>query len=115
MSMIEKTVMDYLNERSSIPWFMERPANAPAEFGLIQKTGSSRSNFIYRATIAIQTHAATLYRAAELNEETKRLMDNIIVLNEITASRLNSDYNYSNPAAKEYRYQAVYDLVHYGG
>lgn len=113
--MIEKTVLDYLNGNSSIPWYMETPEEPPAEYGLIEKTGSSVNNFIYRATIVLQTHADSLYRAACLNEEAKSLMDDIIVLNEITASHLNSDYNFTNTQTKKYRYQAVYDLVHYGG
>ena len=113
--MIEKTVLDYLNEHSSVPWYMETPIDPPVKYGLIQKTGSSMNNHIYRATIAVQSLADSLYEAAELNEETKRLMFSIVDLNEISASRLNSDYNYTNPNAKKYRYQAVFDLVHYGG
>lgn len=113
--MIELIVLDYLNESSTIPWYMETPVNPPEKFGLVHKTGSSVDNFIYRATFALQTHADTLYEAALLNEETKRLMDQIITLPQISRSRLNSDYPFTNPAAKQYRYQAVYDLVHYGG
>ena len=113
--MIEKTVLDYMNTFSSIPWYMETPVAPPEEYGLIQKTGSSRDNWIYRATIVLQTHAASAYRAACLNEETKTLMDQIIMMHEIAASRLNSDYNFTNTQTKKYRYQAVYDLVHYGG
>lgn len=113
--MIEKTVLDYLNEHSSVDWFMERPKNAPDKYGIIEKTGSSCSNFIYRSTFALQSYAPTLYEAAELNEETKVLMDAIIVLDQIARSDLNSDYNFTNTANKQYRYQAVYDLIHYGG
>ncbi len=112
--MIEKIVLDYLNERSSISWYMETPADPPEQYGLIQKTGSSVSNFIYRATMVLQTYADSAYEAACLNEETKGLMDGIIILNEIASSKLNSDYNFTDTTKKKYRYQAVYDLVHYG-
>ena len=113
--MIEQTVLDYLNENSSVPWYWETPTDPPLRYGLIQKTGSSRSDWLCRATIALQSYAESMYEAAKLNDETKRLMDNIITLDEITASRLNSDYYYTDLTRKKYRYQAVYDLVHYGG
>ena len=113
--MIEKTVLDYLNEHSSVEWFMERPKVAPASYGLIEKTGSSVNNFIYRSTFALQSYAPTLYEAAELNDETKSVMAGIIELDQITRADLNSDYNFTNTANKQYRYQAVFDLIHYGG
>ena len=113
--MIEKTILDYLNEHASIPWYMETPKDPPAKYGLIQKTGSSMTDHIYRATIALQVYADSMYEAADLNEETKELMFQIVSLNEIASSRLNSDYNYTNTATKKYRYQAVFDLTHYGG
>lgn len=113
--MIEKTVLDYLNDELSVPVYMEKPADPPASYVIVIKTGSGVTNFIYRATMVIQSVAPTLYEAACLNEEVKHAMDNIISLNEITHSSLNSDYEFTNTATKERRYQAVYDLVHYGG
>lgn len=113
--MIEKTVLDYLAEELSVPVYMEKPANPPASYVIVIKTGSGVTNFIFRATIVIQSIAETLYKAALLNEEVKNAMDQIITLPEITHSSLNSDYEFTNTQTKERRYQAVYDLVHYGG
>ena len=39
-------------------------------------------------------------------------MDNIISLDSISKSKLNSDYNFTDTTKKQYRYQAVYDLVY---
>ena len=113
--MIEEIVRDYLNENSSIPWYLEVPTNPPGKFGVIQKTGGTFRNRIHRATIALQSYGETLYEAASLNEETVDLMLNIVSLDSVCASALNSDYNYTNPNNKKYRYQAVFDLVYYGG
>ena len=113
--MIEKTVLDYLNDHLDVPAYMEKPANPPASYVVIVKTGSSVNNFIYRATFAVQSIAPSLYEAALLNEPVKDRMAKIIELDVITRCDLNSDYEFTNTLTKERRYQAVFDLVHYGG
>ena len=111
--MIEKILLDYLRSKLSVPVKMEEEADLPEKYVLLEKTGSSMTNYIRNATVAIQSYAGSIYEAAELNEEVKAAMDEIIVLDEITRSELNSDYNYTDTATKRYRYQAVYDLTHY--
>ncbi len=113
--MIELTILNYLASRIEVPVFMEEPEpdNLPDEYIIIEKTGSSVENFIYSATFAVQSYGPTLYRAALLNEAVKDAMLEIIVLDEISRCDLNSDYNYTDTATKRYRYQAVFDLVHY--
>ena len=110
--MIEKIVLDYLKEVLNVPVYMEKPQEMPTQFVLIEKTGSSEENFILSATIALQSYAESLYLAAELNEKVKKAMNDIIVLNTVSKSKLNTDYNFTDTAKKLYRYQAVYDLVY---
>ena len=110
--MIEKTIYDYLNDQG-IAAFMQKPKNPPSEYVLLEKTGSSRTNYINSATIALQSYADSLYSAALLNEEVKRAMDDSVVLDEICSASLNSDYNFTDTTTKEFRYQAVYDVTHY--
>lgn len=112
--MIEKTIFDYLTaELAPVPVYMEQPKNKPGTFVVVEKTGSGRTNFINTATFAVQSYAPTMIAAAELNESVKMVMDNAVELGDITASRLNSDYNYTDTTTKSYRYQAVYDVTHY--
>ncbi|MBR0341024.1 MAG: hypothetical protein IJH64_01990 [Oscillospiraceae bacterium] len=92
---------------------MEVPEDPETTFVVVQKTGSSKTNYIYSATFAIQSYAGSLLDAAELNEQVKAAMDDIIVLDEISRSELNSDYPFTDESEKRYRYQAVYDLFHY--
>ena len=108
--MIEKEVLDYLNNVLDVPAYMEKPQKEPPEYVLIEKTGSSEDNLIYSATFAFQSYADSLYSAAVLNEKVKKAMDNIIILNTISDSKLNTDYNFTDTTKKKYRYQAVYDL-----
>lgn len=111
--MIEKVILDFLKTRLSEPVFMERPEKDTGEYVVLEKTGSGRANHINRATIAIQSFGNTLLRAAEINEEVKTAMDDLIELPEVSRSQLNSDYNFTDTAKKRYRYQAVYDITHY--
>lgn len=111
--MIEKTILDYLNTQLSAPAYMEMPKSPTAKFVLIEKTGSGITNHIGNAVFAIQSHADTLYKAALLNESVKTAMLGAVSLEEIASVRLNSDYNYTDGATKDYRYQAVFDLTHY--
>lgn len=113
--MIEKIVLDYLAAQENFPpVYMEIPPNLPSTpFVVLEKTGSSAENHIFRATIAIQSYAPTMYGAATLNETVKELMESLPTLAEVSACDLNSDYNYTDTATKQYRYQAVFDIIHY--
>lgn len=107
---IEQVVREHLTKCLRVPVYLERPKEAPKEWILIEKTADGRENFISSPTLAIQSYSTSLYKAAELNERVKIAMDRIIVLSEIAASNLNTDYNFTDSETKEYRYQAVYDL-----
>lgn len=110
--MIEVIVLNYLNNTLKVPAYMEVPQDAPAEYVLLEKTGSSAENLVESATFAIQSYANTLFAAAMLNEEVKVAMNNIDSLDEVMGSELNSDYNFTDTTKKKYRYQAVYDLIY---
>ena len=111
--MIERIVRDWLAEKLAVPVCMEIPANAAGTFVLVEKTGSGRENHILSATLALQSYAPSLFEAAALNKEVKTAMDSLDELDEVCRVQLNSDYNFTDTAAKRYRYQAVYDLTHY--
>ena len=113
--MIEKIVRDFLNDRLDYPVYMEVPKGVtlPAEFVVVEKTGSGMVNHLKSATFAIQSYAASMYRAASMNEEVKEVMDSLITLDAVSRSALNSDYNFTDTQKKQYRYQAVYDINHY--
>ena len=111
--MIEATIYEYLGEVLTVPVYMERPAAPPDRYVLFEKTGSSKRNFICTATLAIQSYAPRMYEAAELNETVKAAMEASVELDEICDVRLNSDYNFTDTAMKQYRYQAVFDITHY--
>lgn len=113
--MIEKVILDYLNEHIGRPVWMERPKgeDLPEEYVLMDKTGSSCKDHIHTVIIALQSYAASMINASALNEIVKSTMDNLIELDEIGSSKLNSDYNFTDTQKKNYRYQAVYEITHH--
>lgn len=111
--MIEKVILDHLTNEG-VTAFLEIPeGGGTPPFCVIERTGGGQENYLHLATIAIQSYGASLYLAASLNEQVRQIMDGITVLPEITACDLNSDYNFTDTAKKQYRYQAVYDIVYY--
>ena len=111
--MIEIIVLNYLLSEGFAA-YLEMPQNTPQfPIVIIQKTGSSKYNMIESSTIAIQSYANTLYEAAALNDQIKVAMEEAVEVDEITKVSLNSDYNFTDTRTKRYRYQAVFDLVHY--
>lgn len=114
MESIEETILHYLEGEIDVDCMMEIPAeDLPTTFVVVQKTGSGIDDHLYRATIALQSYAPTLYLASQLNEAVKAAMDGAIGLNRVTKSKLNADYDYTDTSTKRYRYQAVYDINHY--
>lgn len=112
---IEECIRDYLSEKLSNPVFMEIPKkDIPDKFYLIEKTGGSISNHIKNSTLTIQSYAPSLYEASTLNEMLKYCMEyHAIELSEIVSINLDGDYNFTDSTTKRYRYQAVFDIVHY--
>jgi len=111
--MIEEIVLSYLSSALEEPVYMEEPEKKPERYVVVEKTGSSCENYIKSATFAFKSHAESLYEAAKLNERVKEAMDAIIASDAVCRSQLNGDYNFTNTQTKKYRYQAVYDLMHY--
>lgn len=113
--MIEVILKNYLSDALAFPVLMEKPDNPPAEFALLERTGDGEENCIRDATIAIQTYAGSLYRAAEMAETVAETMENAVVVDDIASIELNSIYNFTDRLTKEYRYQAVFNVIYYGG
>lgn len=113
--MIEKTVIAYLDGLDGIPAYAERPEEPPEEYLIIEKTGGGDDNFIARATIAVQSYAGSLLRAAEICKKVEKAMKEITDLENISRCKLNSSYNYTDTESKKYRYQAVFDLTYMEG
>ena len=112
--MIETALIRYLNNKLNVGAYAEYPENAPAQFVLMEKTGSGIFDKLSRATVALQSYADDLLDAMKLNEQVKEAMDELPwEVDGVTRSKLNSDYNFTDTSTRKYRYQAVYDITYY--
>lgn len=111
--MVEKTILDYLNSKLDVNVYMEEPEAPESSYVIIQKTGSSRINMIDTAVFAIQCYGKDMLEAATLNQTVKEALDGIEAYPEIVSCRLQTDYNFTDPTTMRYRYQALYNVVHY--
>lgn len=110
--MIELVLLNYLKEVLPVDVFMEIPPNPPETYVRIEKTGSSEEEYIETATFALQSYADSMHEAALLNREVIEKMKNMITLDEIFKVKLNSDYNFTDPSTKKYRYQCIFDITY---
>ena len=111
---IESIIINFLRQKlETDSVYGEIPDSPTGEFFVVDKTGSSTKEHICTSTIAIQSYGESKANAAESNESMKRAMENIVELNEICSCTLETDYNHTNIARKQYRYQAVYHVTHY--
>lgn len=111
--MIEIIIKKYLDEHLTVSSFLEKVEDMPDSYVLFEKTGSSKFNYLSSSTFDFQSYAPSMYEAAKLNEELKEIVEQLVILDEISGVSLNSDYNFTDTETKEYRYQAVFDINHY--
>ena len=110
--MILKDLLDYLNTQLSVGVYAEAPAQL-TDYVLLDQTATSNENHITTTTIAVQSYGATLYNAMLLNEDVKAAMESFADQPQVARVKLETDYNFTNTATKQYRWQAVYHITHY--
>ena len=110
--MIETIIRDYLTGAQPLPVLFEHQAGLE-EFFILEKTGGGETNHIRSSMLTIQAYGRTKARAAQLCEEVVGLMLGAVQLDAISSVDLNSAYDFTDTEAKAYRYQAVFDIVHY--
>ena len=118
---IEEKIRNYFNAKATQGIIPETYVSIPEvkkpstsyEFIVLEKTGSSVDNHIITSTIAFQSFADTLYKAAVVNEKVKEVMQMCVDDDVVIQARLNSDYNFTDQSTKQPRYQAVFDVIHY--
>lgn len=113
--MLEEQLISYLRTKTGLHVSNEVHAGKRRyEYILVQRTNGGCTNHIRNATYAVQSISYySKLRAAQINETVKTAMEEFEEASNISACRLNSDYDFTNPNTKEYRYQAVFDIVYY--
>lgn len=110
--MIETSVLNFLKAHD-LDVYCEIPENAPAEFYVLEKTGSSRTEHVFESTFALQAYGQTMYNAMQMSEDAKTILEELISLSSISRVSAIRDYNFTDPTTKKYRYQIVFTIIHY--
>lgn len=119
--MIEETIFSYLNDNATVPWFSMRPPTdgdhmeiSTAKYGLFEKTNSVKTDHVLTSTFAFQSYAPTLLEAAQISAELRQLIEELPgITTEVSKAQLSGEYNFTNTASKQPRYQAVFQLIHF--
>lgn len=111
--MIEKILADYLRSVITEPVVFEHEPDEPERMVLLERTGGSMRDYLRSAMITVQSYGASLADAIGLHEEIRNVMLNAVTLDAVSSVKLNSEYNFTDPETKRYRYQAVFDIVYY--
>ena len=112
--MIEKIVLDYLQEKiTSVNVYAEVPKDLPGSFITIERTGGFSEDKVRSANIAVQSWATSLFAAAALAEEVITAMEELPYSADIGGCKPVRHYNFTDTATKRYRYQTVYQITHY--
>ena len=110
--MIAVKLINYLKMALDVGVYMEQPEQLTS-YILLDQTGSSETEHIKTTTFAIQSYAPTLYEAMTMNEAVKDAMAGFVAHKDVTKVELETDYNFTDTATKQYRWQAVYHITHY--
>lgn len=111
---IEQAVYEYLSENLDVPVNFQVPSGPPDLYVLLEKTGSSRDHGLWTVDLAVQTCGKNLLEVIEENEVIKEVLPGIIDLEDVFRCECQTDYNFTNTKTKEYRYQAVFEIVYKG-
>lgn len=109
---IEARVLQYLSGKLSIPVYAEMPEKPEDELVLIERVGGSVTNWISRASIALQSYAKDILRAMEIDKQVRAAMDKLYEIDGISSARMASNYNHTDTRTKYYRYQCTYDITY---
>lgn len=124
---IEEKLISYLSGKTSAgaSVYAERPVSISGKYLLIERTGSSRLDYIETFTVAVQSIVpktfGSMADAMALNEEVKEALLGedgtekwgMISDSSVSSVGLNSDYNYTDTQTEEYRYQAIFLVTKY--
>lgn len=111
--MIEAIIRNYLLTVLSVSVYIDVPADPPANRVVIERTGGGESEHIRSAMIAVQSYGDSKLAAATLHEQVLTELPKIADGKTVSACDLNAEYDYTDTTTKQYRYQAVFDIIYY--
>ena len=110
---IESKVIEYLSDVfPSIPVYGEVPQNRPKIMLVVDKTGGSVTNLVKTTSIVVDSYGESKAAASVLNDAVIDAMFQAVSDEGFSNVSLNSTYSDTDAASKEYRYGALFEIVH---
>lgn len=111
---MEEKILDFL-KANGFTCYTEEPVKKPSEYVLIEKSGSSDAgDGLYSSLYSFKSYSTSMYKASKLNDEVKKAVrgmpQNVPGISDVT---LNGDYNFTDSETRRYRYQSVFDIIHF--
>lgn len=103
-----------LEQLDGVPVHFQVPSGPPDLYVLIEKVGSFRDHGLWTDSFAFQSCGKSLLEVMRLNQEIKEVLPGIVELDDFFRCECETDYNFTNTETKEYRYQAVFEIVYKG-
>lgn len=111
--MIEVITKQYLDSKLNVPIFIgEKPSKKITEYIVIEIIDGGRINYIDAVTLNIKSYSDTLLHAAELNEDVKNAMYDIVALPQVSSSKCGGGGQSIDTQSKEYAYECVFNLFY---
>lgn len=107
---IEEAVISHLRT-GGLDAYADVPAERPASFVTVERTGGEASVRIDRPTVAVQAWGPSRHEACELMLAADALMRELTGNASVCRVKRGSMYNF--PDESQARYQAVYEIVSY--
>lgn len=110
--LIEPIVLNYLEENLDVPVYMNMPKSIPEKFVIFTTVDRGRKDFINHVTIEFHSYARTKLDAAMIDERVRMLMEDIIFLPEIAASRFGGGNDLNDSQIDRFRYRCYFNLTY---
>ena len=113
--MIEEIIRAYLLEALKIPVLLEYPKDITEQFVVFEIIDRQKNNYIDAVTIEFNSYADSKYKAAELDKEVRKLIENIIEDKRISCVEFGggSSGDSNDESMKRYRYRCYYNFFYY--
>lgn len=110
--LIEKTIRDYLlGKIENIPIMVEEPENE-TKYIIFRVIERGKIDLINAVTVEFYCYGKSKFEAAELDDELRTAMENIVELNCIFSSKLGGGNDSYDTDLKKYRYRSYFNLTY---
>lgn len=109
---VERTVAKRLADATGLRFYLDVPAERPEEFATVELTGGTGDRFTRSAVLAVQSWAATRWRAAEMARAIAEAVPSLADDEQnIFRAVANGSYRWPDPESGHPRYQTTVELT----